>query len=91
MINELGIHDNFFDLGGDSLRATRVVVRLLKELKIEVPLRILFQEPTIGELAAKIEAGQGKLEDPELALLLDRIETLTDDELRQWLQTAPAA
>ena len=39
----VGVHDNFFDLGGDSLLATKVAVRVLKELKVEVPLKTLFQ------------------------------------------------
>ena len=44
---KVGIHDNFFDLGGHSLKATVVVSRIQKELKVTVPLRELFQRPTI--------------------------------------------
>jgi amino acid adenylation domain-containing protein len=51
-----GIHDSFFDLGGHSLLATQVVARLGKMLNTEIPLRFLFEAPTIRELALRIEA-----------------------------------
>jgi len=53
--DEIGVHDNFFDLGGHSLNATQVVSRLCKLFKETVPLRIMFEYPTIAELAAAID------------------------------------
>jgi amino acid adenylation domain-containing protein len=47
----IGVRDNFFELGGHSLKATTVVSRIAKELDVEVPLRAIFQYPTIRELA----------------------------------------
>jgi FkbM family methyltransferase len=47
--------ETFFDLGGHSLLATRVVARLRDALKVELPLRILFEKPSLGALAAEIE------------------------------------
>jgi amino acid adenylation domain-containing protein len=47
----VGIHDNFFDLGGSSLLAVSVQVRVEKELGIRLPLAAFFQAATVGELA----------------------------------------
>ena len=46
--------ENFFDLGGDSLRAMEVISRLRAKLKVELPLVEFFEDPTIQHLAAVI-------------------------------------
>ncbi|MFP3581878.1 phosphopantetheine-binding protein, partial [Arthrobacter sp. SIMBA_036] len=53
-----GINDHFFEMGGHSLKATALVSRIHKELKTEVPLRQLFQSPTIKGIAEFISAGR---------------------------------
>ncbi|HWX40554.1 MAG TPA: amino acid adenylation domain-containing protein, partial [Blastocatellia bacterium] len=59
-------HDNFFDLGGNSLSATRAVSKLRATLNIDLPLRKLFESPTVAELALYIEeeVGGGKIAKP---------------------------
>jgi acyl carrier protein len=54
-LDAIGINDNFFDVGGHSLLATRVISRLRGEFDINLPLRVLFEQPTVGALADYIE------------------------------------
>ena len=50
-IEKIGINDNFFTLGGNSLLATQVVSRIRNRFEINLPLRYLFEFTTIGELS----------------------------------------
>ena len=71
-LKELGIHQNFFDLGGHSLNATLVISRILQKFRAELPLRSLFDAPTVAQfaevLALALAAGQSSEELPLVAL-----------------------
>ncbi|PMB22055.1 non-ribosomal peptide synthetase [Fischerella thermalis CCMEE 5198] len=55
LVEPIGIYDNFFTLGGHSLLGMQLVARINESLQIELPLKYLFQFPTIASLAAQID------------------------------------
>jgi amino acid adenylation domain-containing protein len=55
-VERVGIHDSFFSLGGNSLKATRLIGRMRRSLGIEASIRTIFQYPTIAELSGQVQA-----------------------------------
>jgi acyl carrier protein len=59
-LDRLGIHDSFFDVGGHSLLATQFISRVRDAFQVELPLKALFEGPSIAELAAVVEQLQSQ-------------------------------
>jgi acyl-coenzyme A synthetase/AMP-(fatty) acid ligase len=82
----LGIQDNFFDLGGHSLLATQVISRVREALQQEVPLRYLFEAPTVASLVEKMiqeEQQAGSLE--RTARLFKELDQMSEAEAKERL------
>jgi amino acid adenylation domain-containing protein len=70
-LERVGIHDKFFEIGGHSLKATQVVSRIREVFDVELPLRRIFEQPTVAELASTVTDA-----------ILEQIHELTDAEAR---------
>ncbi len=69
-LERLGIEDNFFELGGHSLLATQVISRVRNLLEVELPLRALFESPTVAGLAEAVESERKSRTQAEAPLIL---------------------
>jgi acyl carrier protein len=82
-IDRIGIHDNFFDLGGHSLLVTQVVSRIRDALDIELPVRAVFESPTVAELAVAVVQAQAQQTDADmLEEMLAELEQLQELEVK---------
>ena len=59
-IKYIGMNQNFFEMGGDSLQAARVVSRVQERLNVKLALSSLFETPTIESLSGAIDSGRGR-------------------------------
>jgi len=73
-IERIGRHDDFFELGGDSLLATQVLARLRESFAVDIPLRGLFEAPTVAALGELVEER-----------LIAQLEGLSDDDVQALL------
>ncbi len=87
-ISNVGLCDNFFELGGHSLLATQIISRLRDAFEVELPLRSIFEAPTVGELARCINAARREpqgLQPPPIKLVpRDRSLPLSFAQQRLW-------
>ncbi|NJK58277.1 MAG: SDR family NAD(P)-dependent oxidoreductase [Pleurocapsa sp. SU_5_0] len=75
-IETVGIYDNFFDLGGDSLVGIRLISRLKQEWEVEIAINYLFESPYVSELALVVEE-----------TIISELEELTEDAAQKLMPT----
>ncbi len=73
-VRQIGTHENFFDIGGNSLLALQLIFRISQTFRLQLPLRQLFDTPTIMEFALSVEN-----------ILFEEINSLTDEEAEKLL------
>jgi acyl carrier protein len=71
----IGAHDSFFQLGGTSLSAMEISLRLCRDFEIDLPLQTIFKRPTVAQLSAEIER-----------LIMGEIEGMSDEAAAQLLE-----
>ncbi|HLG62249.1 MAG TPA: amino acid adenylation domain-containing protein [Ktedonosporobacter sp.] len=74
-LQQIGVDENFFMLGGHSLLGTQIIMHVTTSFGVELPLRTLFEAPTVRELAAEIEQ-----------LIFVKINAMSDEEILQLLE-----
>jgi amino acid adenylation domain-containing protein len=85
-LDQIGIYNTFFELGGHSLLATQVISRIHDTFHVDIPLRHLFEHPTVENLASIIEQSQmEQIGDDILSELLTRLSLLSDNEVESSL------
>ena len=88
-LDEVGVDDDFLDLGGHSLAATRIVSRVINEFQIELPLQVVFQSPTVARMARVITEYQAQvLGEGRLDGIVAELESIADEGARGGLKNA---
>ena len=86
-VERVGSRDNFFELGGQSLLLTRVFAQIIVTLQVELPLSVLFENPSVLHWAAAVlelaEDPEALMESAELAL---QVSELSDEEVEAMLR-----
>jgi len=85
-IDLVGIHDNFFDLGGHSLAASRVISRVIQSFKLVLPVKALYDAPTVARMAEFVKQSHAhRADDAELEQMLRLVETMTEEEAQRYV------
>ncbi|MFW0794041.1 amino acid adenylation domain-containing protein [Gordonia sp. CPCC 205515] len=81
----IGLTDDFFDLGGNSLLAARLSARIADTLGVAVPVRIVFDAPVVGELARRVDEAAATDRPPLVAGARPDLLPLSRPQRRMWL------
>ena len=86
----VGLNERFFELGGDSITATRIVMTIRETLQVDLPLRSIIDHPTVASFVQEIERAAQQLETDvhENARLVREIAALPDDQTRERIASA---
>lgn len=94
--DSISIHENFFHLGGHSLLATQAIWRIAGTFQIELPVKVIFEAPTIAELAEAVSRAQPsqrtvikrRRQETDGDEIMSRLSQLSDGDLKKILQTS---
>jgi acyl carrier protein len=85
-LDRVGVTDNFFELGGHSLLATQIISRVRNTFRIQMPLQVFLQHPTIAAMAEQIgQCPAIESEQEEMARLLRELEGISEEEAQRLL------
>jgi acyl transferase domain-containing protein len=86
-LEQVGIDENFFDLGGNSIIATRIVVAIRETLQVDLPLRVLLENPTVPGVSEALEkdALEWETDIHEIARVVREIQQLSAESVAQQL------
>jgi aspartate racemase len=90
-LERVGVHDDFFALGGHSLAVTQIISRVVEQFNLELSVRSLFEAPTVADMAMVVTQTQAKKTGAKnLAPMLADLESLSDVEAQELLARASA-
>jgi acyl carrier protein len=84
-LERIGVNDNFFELGGHSLLATQVISRVRETFNVDVPLRQMFELPTIADFAVAVVQSRMEVDIEQADLVLQELERLSLTDAQKFL------